>query len=332
MDEQFEKKINDGVQASAHPITKNAADILSAYHGKEQKKKPSSYKAPFYGALGALACAVVALAVLLPTTFEKQTEGTSSLPEDYSLSDIEVSPLKNDQDVLGYELSTLYPLVKPLSTKGRLAAYSGAGLSLFEEAVAAYEPLQAPIRSTFLGKGEALGVESGSYSGTYGIYASKMVLPDVGELYFNAVSLRGRWSVLTGELAADGEVRRFEGRQRSTDTSKSVFGLKLFGSDEGDYSIVEQNENQGRFSFAFQLFNSYQLASSLSLRLMRANGEYPFILANAFSSAIYETTTFKVLAVEANLYSLYTARVSKISLSYENSQRIYKNNGSTITK
>lgn len=332
MDEQFEKKLNEDVQASAHPITTNAADILSAYHAKEQKKKPSSYKAPFYGALGALACAVVALAILLPTTFKKQTEGASSLNEDISVSDIEVSPLKNDQDVLGYEMAALYPLVKPTSTKGRLAAYLSASQSLFEATVEAYETLQAPIRSTFLGKGEALSVESGSYSGTYGTYVSKMVLPEVGELYFNAVSLKGRWSVLTGELSADGEVRRFEGAQRSTDSSKSMFGLKLFGSDEGDYSIVEQNENQGHFSFAFQLFNSYQLTSSLSLRLMRANGDYPFILANAFSSATYETTTFKVLAVETNLYSLYTSGISKISLSYENSQRIYKYNGITITK
>jgi hypothetical protein len=333
MDEQFEKKLNDSVQNSSMPIKTSADQILSAYHEKEKEKKHHSYKAPFFGALGALACAVVALAVLIPNAFTKQTPGVSSINDNIVTSEISVSPLKNDQDVLGYEVAALYPLVSGKNSPSVAGLYqASSSLTPFAEAVESYETIEAPIRSTFLGAGESLTLESVSYSGSYGTYTNKLNIPAVGDLYFNATSLSGRWSVLSGELVDGSQVRRFEGAQRSNDSGTSAFGLKLYENEIGDYALVEQNENQGRFFFSFQFFTSYQLTSSLSLRLMRADGDYPFILANHFSASDYTTATFKVLAVDTNQYSLYGAGVGKISLLYKNSQRIYTNNGITITK
>jgi hypothetical protein len=333
MDEQFEKKLNDSVQESSAPIKTTADQILSAYHEKEKEKKHRSYKAPFFGALGALACAVVALAVLIPNAFAKGTPGVSSIGDDVAVSEISVSPLKNDHDVLGYEVAALYPLVSGKNSTSVAGLFGlNSSLSPFAQAVENYEAIEAPIRSTFLGAGESLTLESVSYSGSYGTYTNKLSIPAVGDLYFNATSYGGRWSVLTGELVDGSVVRRFEGAQKSNDSGSSAFGLKLYENENGDYALVEQNESQGRFYFSFQFFNGYQLTTSLSLRLMRADGDYPFIIANHFSSSDYATTTFKVLAASSNLYTLYGTGLGKISLLYQNSQRIYTNNGITITK
>jgi hypothetical protein len=333
MDEQFEKKLNDSVQASAHPVSTSADEILSAYHAKAKEKKAHSYKAPFFGALGALACAVVALAILIPTSFQKANPGTSSsVNEDFSLSEIELSPLASDQDVLGYEIAALYPLTQEKASSQAAPLFANGSSAAFAKAVDSYETVQAPIRSTFLGQGESLSLESVSYTGTYGSYTSKLTIPEVGSLYFNATSLNGRWNVLTGELVSGSDVQRFEGAKRGTASGTSALGLKLYGSEEGNYSIVEQNESEGRFAFSFQLFSSYQLTSSFSLRLMKADNKYPFIIAKAFSASAYVTTTFKVLEADTDLYSIYGTGLGKISLSYKNSQRIYTNNGITITK
>jgi len=333
MDEKFEKKLNDSVQNSPMPIKTSADQILSAYREKEKEKKHHSYKAPFFGALGALACAVVALAVLIPSAFTKQTPGVSSINDDIVGSEITISPLKNDRDILGYEVAALYPLVSGKNSPSVAGLYqSSSSLTPFAEAVESYEGIEAPIRSTFLGVGESLTLESVDYSGNYGTYTNKMSIPAVGDLYFNATLLGERWNVLKGELVDGSLVRRFEGAQRSNDKGKSAFGLKLYENETGDYALVEQNENQGRFFFSFQFFVSYQLTSSLSLRLLRADGDYPFIIANRFSASDYTTTTFKVLAATTNQYSLYHSGISKISLLYKNSQRIYTNNGITITR
>ena len=337
MDEQFEKQLNESVLSSAHPAETKAEAILSAYHTRREAKKPSSYKVPFFGALGAFGCAVVALGFLIPASLSGSVS-TSSIPSDnFVLKDIPTSPLQKDSDVLGYEVSILYPLFAAKKTSSPTLSIQRAQNSnkkeSFSSIVDTYETVENPVRSTFLCEGGALSVESVSYQGQYATYENKMAFSSGGTLYFNATSLNGRWSQLSGELVdQESKVWRLEGAQRSNDDSSSALGIKLFGAEQGEYALVEQNQNEGRFYFSFQLFSSYQLSSSLSLRRMNTDSDSPFIIVKAFSSTDYETASFRVLEEADDRYAIYGTSIGKISLSYENSQRTYQYNGTTIVK
>jgi hypothetical protein len=336
MDEQFEKNLNDKVQESYEIKTKPEA-ILSAYHAREKKKSSASYKIPFYGALGALGCAVVALAFVLPKALTPSSTVPTSSDLAYSVSELSVSPLKNDKDTLAYEISSLYPLLKKQqasvsSLKRALPQQANTNGTSFAQVVNEYEEIQNPVRQSFNGVADTLAILDGSYTGNYGTYDHQMVIPDIGTLIFSATSSSGSWSKLTGELMDEEDTEyRLSGINETTAESSGMV-LRLTGEDEGEYAVVKQNTKSGVFYFSFDLFEEGETEYHFSIRRLETGNHLPFIVCEYFEKDAFESTIFRVLENTSDQYTVTLPTFGKFLLSYNGSQRIYTNNGTTITK
>jgi hypothetical protein len=335
MDEQFEKDLNKKAVES-YEIKTSASSILSAYHAKQEAQKPSkSYRTPFFIAIGAFSCAAIALAVVVPMAFRPATSVPSASLIENSVTELQVSPLKNQKDTLAYEVSSLYPLLKRASATSAvegmarpLLAYSAP---TFAGVVDSYETLQAQVRSSFEGDEESLTLTEGTFVGNNGTYTSKMVIPDAGTLLFSTVAESGVWKSLKGELLDDEETEyTVIGTAQDSAGQKGLF-LRLQSTEEaGDYALVNENTNNGRFYFTFDLFEEYRLETHFSIRLM-ANGSLPYIHAE-YVEEDETAAAFGILRQSASLYSITQAGFGQFLLSYQNTQRIYTFNGNTITK
>lgn len=338
MDEQFEKDLNKKAVES-YEIKTSASSILSAYHAKQDEKKPvrKSYKAPFFVAIGAFSCAAIALAIVIPMALKPNTIVPSSSLIETSTNEIQTSPLKNQKDTLAYEVSSLYPLLKKAKTttaaegavRPLLNAYNAP---TFAQVVNSYETLQAQVRSSFEGDEESLSLETGSFAHNGVSYTSRMVIPEAGTLLFNTVNEGNVWKSLKGELVDEEETEyTVIGSAQDSAGQKGLF-LRLDSTDEkGNYALVNENTNNGLFYFTFDLFEEYRLETHFSIRLLETQEHLSYIRVEYYEED-EEGAAFGVLRRSASLYEISKAGFGKLLLSYNNSQRIYIYNGNEITK
>lgn len=328
MDEQFEKQLNDKVQNS-YEIKTSAEDILSAYHAKQNAKKPFNYKVPFFASLGTLACAAVALAIVLPLNLSKTTS-TPSVSSLGSLADINVSPLKSKEGTLAYEVSSVYPLLKRLGLQKAPAKVPSFGMKeekedvedRFESFVEGYEKVQAPVRDSFLGTSADLTAKQGSFVGKNGTYDYQVVIPEVGTLLYSLDKSLGNWSKFSGEVSDSEKTYSVEGRTITTNGVENLT-LKLFDNEDNDFVSVEQNKNKSTFFFSYSIFEDGLLSYTFSLSLLQLNSTTPMIALTYYLADDAKGGSLQIVWESKDIYQIYGEGFSKILLNYKNGQRIY---------
>jgi len=338
MDPKFEKQLNETVKGS-YEIKTTSQDILSK-RAKTSVLKTPAYKRGFYIALAGFSCAVIALAIYVPLSL-RETASTSSLTSVdpiTSISEIDVSPLKDDASSLAYEVRSLYPLLKKeTSVQGLRPSYLAWGslsADAFQESVENYEEVQSPIHEAFAANNDNIKVLSGSFSGSDGtLYSNKMEFGNLGTLLFNDTPYASstQWSSLSGELqdSANG-IYGVKGTCRLND-QRNDMTLTLSSKTAGDYCVVSQDSTSNRFFFSYQVFQSNKLSYTLSLRLLKANGTNRFVLAQYYDALTFQEGTYRVLETSSEHYAIYGSVLGKILLSYENGQRTYTFNDETLT-
>lgn len=337
MDEQFEKKLNEKVQSS-YEIKTSAADILSAYHAKEKAKKPFNYKVPFYASLGALACAAIALAIVLPLSLGKSPSApaTSSLG---SFNDINVSPLKSKEGTLAYEVTSVYPLLKRLGLQKPPAKVPSFAFDedkedeeeSFESFVEGYEKVQAPVRDSFLGRSADLSATEGSFTGKNGTYDYQVVIPEIGTLLYSLDKTYRNWSSFSGEVSDSETTYSLEGRSISTNGVENLT-LKLYDAEDNDYVRVEQNKNKSTFFFSYSVFEDDILSYTFSLSLLQLNATTPAVALTYYLAEETQGGSLQIVWLSSDAYQIYGGGFDKILLTYKNNQRIYTYSTYVITE
>jgi hypothetical protein len=334
MDEQFEKDLNKKATES-YEIKTSASSILLAYHAKQDEKKRHSYKTPFFVAMGAFGCAAIALAVVIPMALKPSNIVPSSSLIETSLNDLPTSPLKTQKDALGYEVASLYPLLKKTTTPTTeglhrpARAYSST--PTFQAVVDAYEMLQSPVRNAFEGSEISFTLEAASYTWNGETYDQKIVFSEEEALYFATITQNNVWKSVRGVLVDEDEVEyRMSGTAQDT-TGKNGFSLRLQSVEEaGEFAIMSQNVTQGVFAFTYNVFEDYQLESHFLIRLLQSEQHY---YAHVEYYEDDETaSTYGVLRNDSTHYIITKAGFGQLLLSYQNTKRIYTYNGSSITK
>jgi|LAHS01.1.fsa_nt_gb hypothetical protein len=334
MDEQFEKDLNKKAVES-YEIKTSASSILSAYHAKQDEKKRHSYKTPFFVAMGAFGCAAIALAVVIPMALKPNTIVPSSSLIETSLNDLPTSPLKTQKDALGYEVASLYPLLKKTTTatteglRRPLRAHSSA--PTFQSVVDSYEMLQSPVRNAFEGSEISFTVETASYTWNGETYDQKIVLPEEEILYFSSVIQNNVWRSVRGVIVDEDEVEYQMSGTAQDALGKEGFSLRLQNVEEaGEFALMSQNTTVGVFAFSYNVFKDYQLESHFSIRLLQSEQHY---YAHVEYYEEDETaSTYGVLRNDSTHYIINKAGFGQFLLSYQNNQRIYTYNGNSITK
>jgi hypothetical protein len=337
MDPKFEKQLNETVKGS-YQIKTTSQDILSKRAMKQPQKTPF-YKRGFYLMTIALSATVIALAIYVPLSLRSTpTTSLNSLDPISSIGEIEVSPLKDDASSLAYEVRSLYPLIKKETSTESLHPsfqyWNDLTQDVFSDVVSSYEEIQAPIHEAFAADNDNLKVYTGQFTGASGtLYSNKMDFGDVGTLLFNTTSYSNssQWSSLTGELQDSSQtLYGVEGVCHLSD-KRNDLTLTLRSKIAGDYCVVSQDSTSNRFFFSYQVFKANKLSYTLSLRLLNANGTSRFVSAQFYDASNFHEGTYRVLELSSEHYALYGTGLSKILLSYENGQRIYVYNGSTLT-
>jgi hypothetical protein len=333
MDEQFEKDLNKKATES-YEIKTSASSILSAYHAKQDEKKHHSYKTPFFVMAGAFTCAAIALAFVIPLALKPSNVVPSSSLIETSINDLPTSPLKTQKDALGYEVASLYPLLKKTTsaTEGLhrpLRAHSSA--PTFAGVVDSYERLQNSVRNALEGSEISFTVVAASYTWTGETYDQKIVFPEEEILYFSTVIQNNVWKSVRGVIVDEDEVE-YQMSGTAQDTSgKTGFSIRLQSVEEaGEFALMSQNLTEGVFAFSYNVFEDYQLESHFSIRLLQSEQHY---YAHVEYYEDDETAaTYGVLRNDSTHYVINKAGFGQFLLSYQNTQRIYTYNGSSITK
>jgi hypothetical protein len=338
MDEHFESNLKKAAQSS-YQIKTTSQDILSAYHEqKESAKKAKSYKGPFYTAMGALACAVIALAIYIPVSLSPKSPTTSVDPVG-SLSDINVSPLADQQATFTYEASSLYPLLKksqaiakggstlPLRQSERSASdgetSSSSGKEAFEEVVDTYEKVESSVRDAFTSNKNNFPVEKGNFSFQNVSYDYKGVLGESGTLYFNVTFSNNVWSLING-MMVDEEAKLYtlKGRNLSTQGMNNM-ELQLYSSEDNYWVRVAQQSSKGMFHFSYQIYEDSALEYSFSIALLQAASLNKVVEVNYYLPEDEKSGFFRVTREDDDHYLIYGAYLGKISLTYKNGERTY---------
>jgi len=337
MDEQFEKQLSEKVQNS-YEVKTSAEDILCDYHAKQKAKKPFNYKVPFFASLGTLACAAVALAIVLPLSFGKTTltPDASSLG---SLTDINVSPLKSKEGTLAYEVSSVYPLLKRLGlqkipAKSPFLEFQDKKEGVeerFESFVESYEKVQSPVRDGFLGTSADLTANEGSFVGKNGTYDYQVVIPEVGTLLYSLDKSLGNWSKFSGEVSDNEKTYSLEGRTITTNGRENLT-LKLYDSEDNDYVNVEQDKNKSIFFFSYSVFEDGLLSYTFSMSLLQLNSTTPSIVLTYYLADDAKGGTLQIVWKNRNVYQIYGEGFAKILLTYQSNQRIYSYLSYVITE
>lgn len=323
MDPKVEEQLNQKVKASL-VVKTTPEEILTKYRARQELPKKKNYRVPFFASLGALATACVAIAILLP--FALKTNPTSSNEASSGLTEINVSPLKEQEGVLSYELTSVYPLLQKAQQSAGLHpkyAYLTYEKDAFEKVVDSYENIEPSIREVFLGKNEDPVVQSGSFSGVSGTYTYKVELEDVGDLLYNVVKENTVWKSLAGELAGeDGRNYTLSGTNAVTPSGNSNLHLSITGSN-GYSAQIEQNTNKGLFFFSYNVYVSNRLSLAFSLSLQQYQKTNPAVISHYYFADEDESGTFTVIKNSQTVYRINGAGFSDILLTYKNAERIY---------
>jgi hypothetical protein len=351
MDEHFESNLKHEVKQS-YQIKTTSQDILSAYHAQKEVKKSHSYKAPFYTALGAFACAAIALAIYIPISLNPKTPSVTSGDPIDSLSEINVSPLGTQEETLTYEASSLYPLLKktqalrnPTTGAKFLAAKQRANsdededeatsLSTeerFEQRVDAYEKVEPSVYDAFNSNKETYTVSKGSFVYANVTYSYKSVLGETGTLYYNLTYTNAVWSTMAGVLV-DGKEALYTLKGKNLATSGyNDIELSLLSSEDDLSVTVTQRQSQGVFYFSYSVFEDLKLEYTFSISLLQASSSSKAVVAKYYLADDSTSGTFRVLRDDSTHFSLYGDFFGKISLSYENNERVYSYGDYVITE
>lgn len=350
MDEHFESNLKHEAKQS-YQIKTTFQDILSAYHAQKEVKKSRSYKAPFYTALGAFACAAIALAIYIPISLNPKTPSVTSGDPIDSLSEINVSPLGTQEETLTYEASSLYPLLKKTqalrnpTTGGKFLSAKRMAKSeeenettslsekeRFEERVDAYEKVEPSVCDAFNSNKETYTVTKGSFVYANITYSYKSVLGTTGTLYYNLTYSNAAWSAMSGVLV-DGKdtLYTLKGRNLATSGYNDI-ELSLL-SNEDDLSVtVTQRQSQGVFYFSYSVFEDLKLEYTFSIALLQASSSNKAVVAKYYLADDSTSGTFRVLREDNTHFSIYGDFFGKISLSYENGERSYTYGSYVITE
>jgi hypothetical protein len=350
MDEQFESHLKKEVKSS-YQIKTTSQDILSAYHAQKEEKKSKTYKAPFYTALGAFACAAIALAIYIPISLNPKTPGVTSGDPIASLSEINVSPLATQEQTLTYEASSLYPLLKKSqalrktgsakflapqraedSDEEAETSSSSSEKDSFEKQVEAYEKVESSVYDAFNSNKDTYSVEQGSFVYANTTYAFKSVLGETGTFYYNLTYTNSLWSSIAGVLVDEEEsLYTLKGRNLSTNGYNDI-ELSLLSSEDDLSVTVTQRSNQGIFYFSYNVFEDLKLEYTFSIALMQASSNTKAVVAKYYLADDSESGSFRVLRADASHFAIYGDYIGKISLSYENNERIYTYGDYVITE
>jgi hypothetical protein len=329
MADKFEQQLNSAAKGS-YEVKTSAEAILSAYETKQKARPTHSYKKPFFVALSAFGAAVVALAIYIPFSLRK-TESTVDLS---SYADLPASPLKTQKGALGYEVASVYPLLKRLKTSPQTASLmkplqreeddeesSSSEEERFLSAVETYEKFEAPIHQAFVGGADDFVLTEGTFVGTKATYAYALSLPDEGTLLFNVDGTDSAWKSLTGEVQAEGEVAYLLSGTNLVQEGANNLQLTLTG-EEGFSCSVNQLTAKGKFFFSFDVYEDQQLDYAFTLSL----GEYSSGLGAHASYYLGEdgvSGSLDVLSEGSFVYGIYGLGLSKILLTYKNNERTY---------
>ncbi|MCH4228824.1 MAG: hypothetical protein LKF75_03915 [Bacilli bacterium] len=341
MDDKFESNLKDGLKSS-YEIKTSAQDILSKYHEETAKAKPvKSYRVPFYSALGACAALLVAFAIYIPVSHNAPAVESSSEPIG-SLSDINVSPLKNQAATFTYEVSSLYPLLKKSQALSSASNLSNAKhvykendsddddgknedifYKRFEEEVDAYEIMESSVRDAFFSSDENYDVYEGSFVTDNGTYAYRSDLGEMGMLYFNVTFSGEVWKSLSGEIVEDDESTYFLTGANVTTDGYEDLEVILTSSDDEHKVSVSQKKSKGLFYFSYNIFEEGKLTTTFSTALLEEDGITPIVEAKYYLLEDNSGGYFHVKKESETIYGIYGIFVGKISLSYNNGERTY---------
>jgi hypothetical protein len=331
MAEKFEQQLNEAAKGSYEVKTTSGA-ILSAYQERKPAPRTPSYKRPFFVALSAFGAAVVALAIYIPLSLRK---GDSSLNLS-SYSELSYSPLKTQKGTLGYEVASVYPLLKRLKTSVPAISHlkplqreedesenetSDSEQERFEKTVETYEKFEAPIHQALKGGADDFVLTEGSFVGSQATYAYSLALPDEGALLFNVELDGSSWKSLSGEVSEEGEVAYLLTGTNSVVDGANSLHLTLTG-EEGFSCAVEQLTAKGKFFFSFSVYDEQQLDYAFTLALV----QYENVLgvhANYYLGEEGRSGSLSVIAEGSEVYGIYGTELSKILLTYKNNERHY---------
>jgi len=329
--DEFEDKLNSAVKSSPYVIKRQPSAILASFHEQENAKKNFRVrKGAFVGLCSALAAAVVALAVYVPLSLKNVNSVDD--PASFSVDDDFVSPLTNEQQVLGYEakaLSSYFVSQKPLAKRSDDSAS-------FSQAVTVYEKMESSVRSAYEWKDSDIHAETGSFTGNDGVsYPYKLTINETGVLLYNldlAKTGQVTASSFEGEMTfANGVSKKASGTTIVRGNGKADLELRLY-QDGTSYLKITEISTNGKFYFSSGLYLDGTLSYGYSIRLAKASNRQ-VMMASYWNGEENVEGTFRIYRESETSYRLYQSFVSSyINLQYSGTTRSYAYNGVTINK